>query len=412
MKILRKTGIFAAIAILAALLMVLTACSGGEKEYKVTVKNAFGVPYTSGIIVQFLQNGEVIGMQACNESGEATVTLPTGDYDVQLSFTDSKAEYYYDETAKITADTALLDIVMAQKITAESESLFAQGEEYDSYPILDGCTYAEVNGGKMNYFRYTPTAAGNYSFSIVEGDASIGYYGAPHYVQATNLSEVVDGKFTISVSSTMIGTGDGGTSVYIIGVEAAEGTESCVIGIERIGDALWTVEDEPWNVYKATVELEKYTLPEGAELKEFDLTASSDEYKLVLNEDDGFYHLDSADGPLVLVRLAEDCEYIACFKTMLDRSGVVKYFFDENDEFEKKESYSECLLEYIEYVDDAEGVYPLTEDLKYIIQQRGGYVGWWEVGSNTFMFRDESGADITNINTDIAWLLMCCYIEG
>ena len=96
---------------------------------------------------------------------------------------------------------------------------------------------------------------------------------------------------------------------------------------------------------------------------------------------------------------------------MLDRSGVTKYFFDENDEFVKKESYSECLLEYIEYVDEAEGVYPLTEDLKYIIQQRGGYVGWWDIESSGYIFKDAAGNNDATINAEIAWLLMCCYID-
>ena len=208
----------------------------------------------------------------------------------------------------------------------------------------------------------------------------------------------------------MIGTGDGGTSVYVIGVDNA--SEGCVIGIQRTGDPEKTIEDEPWTVYQATASLSKYSLPAGAKLGEFDLTAATDTYKMVLNEQDGFYHLKDANGPLVLVRLAEDCDYIACFKTMLDRSGVSKYFFDENESFVKKESYSECLLEYIKYVDEAEGVYPLTEDLKYIIQQRGDYVGWWDIEGSGYIFKDVNGNNDPEINAEIARLLMCCYLEG
>ena len=137
--------------------------------------------------------------------------------------------------------------------------------------------------------------------------------------------------------------------------------------------------------------MKAYTLPAGAQLKDFDLTAATDTYKLVYNENDGYYHLNSASGPLVLVRLAEDCEYIACFKTMLDRSGVVKYFFDEDKKLEKKESYSECLLEYIKYVDEKEGVYPLNKDLEYIIKQRGDYTGWWNAESSGYIFKDIDG---------------------
>ena len=148
----------------------------------------------------------------------------------------------------------------------------------------------------------------------------------------------------------------------------------------------------------------------GAKLENFDLTASG--YNLVLNEKDGFYHLDSADGPLVLMYLGKDVDYLACFKTMLDRSGVNKYFFDENGNFLKRETYDQCLLEYFEYMDEDNGVYPLTEDLKYIVQQRGDHSGWWDKNSQSYLFVDENRNMVPGINTEIAWLFMCCYIAG
>ena len=69
------------------------------------------------------------------------------------------------------------------------------------------------------------------------------------------------------------------------------------------------------------------------------------------------------------------------------------------------------MLEYIEYVDENVGVYPLTEDLKYIIQQRGDYAGWWNIDGQGYIFKDMNGNNDSSINEDIAWLLMCCYIE-
>ena len=190
----------------------------------------------------------------------------------------------------------------------------------------------------------------------------------------------------------------------------SENTKNCVLAIDRTGDAKKTMEDEPWEVYESTHEMSPYTLPAGYTIKEFDLTASTDTYKLVYNEKDEFYHLDSEDGPLVLVRLTEDCDYIACFETILDRSGVTKYFFKEDGKLDKKVRYNECLFEYIPCADENEGVYPLTEDLKYIIQQRGDYVGWWDIESSGYIFKDANGNNDSEINADIAWLLMCCYL--
>ena len=404
------------IALTAALVLAVTglaSCKSAPKEtaYKVNVKDALGSAYSDGIVVKFMQDGEQIAMQTCDKDGVCEKTLPTGEYDVELSFTKGEDAYHYDKNVKLTAEENEKDVLLALLPEGEPEALSVSGESFNAYNVGTGCTYVSLEKGKMNYFLFTPTEAGNYEFSVVSGaDCSIGYYGAPHFVQTMNIAEMKDGKFNISIKASMISTGGGGTSVYVLGVNSEKDSESCVIAVNRIGDPIKTIEDEPWTIYEATHEMSAYTLPEGAALKEFDLTASTDKYELVLNEKDGFYHLGTADGPLVLVRLGEDCEYIACFKTMLDRSGVTKYFYNDKGEFEKKESYSECLLEYIEFIDEEEGVYPLTEDLKYIIQQRGDHTGWWDIESSGYIFRDADGNPITDINADIAWLLMCCYL--
>ena len=399
--------------ILAAVLLcaALTACGSVEKTYSVTVKDALGNPYTSGIVVKFMQGDTQVAMQSCDENGTAAKSLPSGKYTATLVFADTDTEYFYDDNIKLTSRKSEVEVVVTYKINSEPDTLNVGSESIDAYDVKTGCTYVDLKANSRNYFLFTPTEAGNYEFSIPEGkDAVIGYYGAPHFVQENSAAEVVDNKFTINVKSAMIGTNGTGTTTIVIGIDAGKNTKNCTLGINRLGDPIKTVEDEPWTVYQKTVELQDYKLPAGAEIKEFDLKASTDTYNLVFNENDGYYHLDSASGPLVLVRLGENCEYIDCFKTILDRSGVTKYFYDEDGKFVKKESYSECLLEYIEYIDEDYGVYPLTEDLKYIIQQRGDYYGWWDIENSGYIFKDSNGNNDNTINTEIAWLLMCCYI--
>lgn len=411
-----KKLIFIILSVVMLSALLLVGCNNEDtstvmKDYKVTVKDNAGNAYKNGIVVRFLKNGEQVALQPCDENGVAVKSLTAGDYTVELAFTEDEKGYYYEKNIALSAEKNEAEVILSKRITSAAQKLYSGGDEFDVYDLSLGCTYVELAADYRNYFLFTPTEAGNYSFSIVgESNAVIGYYGAPHYVQSESVAEVKDNMFTVSVSASMIGSGDTGTATYVIGVDA-NGAQSCVIGIQRIGDPIKTLEDEPWTIYQKTHELEAYQLPDGYTIKEFDLTASSDTYNLVLNSEDGFYHLGSENGPLVLVRLTEDCDYIACFKTILDRSGVSKYFFDENGEFVKKESYSECLLEYIEYADEAEGVYPLTEDLKYIIQQRGDYVGWWNPESAGYLFKDENGYALPDINNEIAWLLMCCYTE-
>lgn len=404
------TLLIAATLLCAAL--ALTACGSGNGAYKVTVKDAAGNPCSEGVVVIFMQNGVQVAMQVCDENGVASKELEAGEYTIALQFTDSDASYHYDEGITVTSKNREVEVTLMNGISEEETTELSVGnEKYVAYHVNEGTTFVPFTTDSRCYFIFTPNRAGTYDIYVEDNaTVTIGYYGAPHFVQQNTTVEPVDGVITVSISESMIGTGDTGTTRMVIGIDVNDGkTTEGKLTVKRTGDPERTLADEEWTIYETTAELAPYTLPEDAVLADFDLTADS--YELVLNENDGFYHLNEADGPLVLVYLTEDTKYLACFKNILDRSGVSKYFFDENEEFVKKESYSECLLEYIECADEKAGVYPLTEDLKYIIQQRGEYVGWFDVESSSYLFLDGAGNKDRSINSEIAWLFMCCFIS-
>jgi len=415
-------------ALLLAVLMVgclvLTCgCNGGggneegpaEQTYKVSIVDALGAPYTSGIIVRILDaNQEQVAMLPITETGTVEKTLTSGSYTVELKFTGNEADYHYEKTGlELTAEKPELQVVLTMALNQEVGELIVGGKAYDAYSVTAGSTHVALTAGQMTYFLFSPEIAGLYEFSTQGEGVEIGYYGAPHFVQSTHVAEdpVVDNKFTVSIKADMIGTGNTGTTVLVLGLKSAD-AEEAVINIARIGDPIRTVEDEPWVTYQVTAELKDYQLPEGAELKLFDITADS--YTLVFNETDGFYHLDTADGPLVLVNLGNSSQrqYLDAFETIVEKSRVCKYFYDDSGNFIKRESYSECLMEYILVMDEDKGVYPLTEDLKYIIQQRGEYYGWFDISGKQYLFKDENGVIVQGVNDEISWLFMCSYIAG
>lgn len=406
--------IFALLLAAVLCLGALSACGGsaegnsGEVAYKVSFVDAVGAPVTSGVVVKFMQNGTQAGMQVVNEAGVAEKTLPKGDYTLELQFTDSETKYKYDESKmSLTGGQTEVEIVLTQALGENKQPLTVGGDELEAYYVTVGGTEITLTDSR-SYYLFAPTESGTYEFALAGSDAAIGYYGAPHFVQENSAAEVVDNKFTISVRPDMIGTGNTGTSVLVIGVDAGEGNG--VLSITRIGDHQWTVNDEPWITYEATTAPTAYTLPEGAQLGEFDLTAATDAYKLV-KDSSGFYHLDSADGALVLVRLgkAATVKYLDPYETVLEHTGVNCYFY-EGDKFVKKENYAQCLSDYIACVDEKSGLYPLTDDLMYIIQMNGNQQGWWELDNN-YIFLDDSGNPIPGINKDISWLFMCCYMK-
>ena len=418
MKITKKLcSLLLAAAILCGVCCV-AGCSG-TPGYSVKVVDALGTPYTTGIIVCFKQNGNQVAMQPVDENGVATKELDKGNYEVELMFTGDAEGYHYEkEGLTLSADKKELEVVLSYAVTGQPETLTDRQGDKNAYPVAAGCTYVTLTPGQRNYFLFTPTAAGMYEFSIRDEGTAIGYYGGSvHYITDTSISEVKDNTCSVSIKAGMIGSAAStGTSVLVIGIDADDGVENGILRIRRTGDPTWSVEDEPWTEYTAKTAPAAYALPAGAKLAKFDITAATDTYKLVLSDKDGFYHLNTADGPLVLMYLGEKGQYITDYKTILDRTGVVKYFYEGDtltkDSFRKKENYSNCLMQYINCMDEDAGVYPLTEDLKYILEQNGDHRGWWDKDSGGYLFKDADGNPVPGINSAIAWLDICCYIEG
>ncbi len=410
LKMKRVAALVLAVVLIAG---VLAACGEGAGNglinYRVSVVDAKGTPYTSGIIVRFLKDGEQIAMQVVDEKGTVVKELEKGEYTVELMFTDTDVQYAYDmSNLTLTPDKSELTISLAYATTGRSMEMYTGEKTMTGYFVDACCTQVELTPGRRSYFLFAPTEAGTYEISAIGEMSGIGLYGTPYYVMDTSIEAVENNAFTVSIRGDQIGSGEGGSTVLVIGIDS-ESANSCVLSVERIGDPAWSTEDVPYEIYKTTAKLEKYALPAGAQLQEFDLTADTDAYKLVL-DDKGCYHLDSADGPLVLVYLGKDTKYMSCFKEVLTKTGVRKYFYDENGNFLRRESYDDCLREYFEYMDEANGVYPLTEDLKYIIQQRGDHGNWFNLESNESLFRDDNGMPIPDINAEIAWLFMCAYM--
>ena len=381
-----------------------------DPAYRVTVVDAQGKPFTSGVIVKFMQNGQQAAMQKVNETGVAEKHLPKGDYTVELMFTDSDTECYYDkENLTLTADKTELQVVLYFAAEKEGRKLFAQGKEYLAYSVGTGGTHVDLTGGDRNYFLFVPDEAGTYQFSVSGEGLQIGYYGAPHFVQQNNIAEDLSGNvFTQSVSKSMIGSGNTGTATYVIGIDA-EQSGTAVLNIERIGEPAWSISDEPWTEYqlKQPIKPFKLTLKEGQSLTYVDIDAKADAYTVVYNEADGYYHLGTADGPVMYVNLGKSAPH-ASLQAIIGGDGhaggapIRKYFFDEDGKFLRKEDYTKILSQYFENMDDEYDVYPLTEDLKYIIQN--GCSGWWEADSPNYIF--------VGCTEELGWLFACCYIKG
>lgn len=388
-----------------------------QMDYKVTLADYAGNAIGSGAIAVFYQNGTQVAMQACDANGTATKNLPTGDYDVKLQFTSGDTYYYQENGMKVTADSPELKVTLYAKASGDQVILNIPETTVDElglsqvtsvetkvYQLNEGATYVEVAPGEMTYFLFTPTRGGKYELSMVDGDGcTFSYYGNPNYIRDVPVQDIVDGITTVNVEDSAVTSEANNTIALVLAVNASENaSDKCVVRIERVGDTDWNPSKEEWIIYKPTEELEKCEVPEGVELKDFDLTK---EYEIVFSKKDCLYHVGTEDGPVVYVYLTEDPRFVDCFQTILEEGTVRAYFYDENGNFVKKEAYGNCLKEYFEYVDDEYGVYPLNQDLMYIIKSYGAHQGWWDRLDKGFV------VDVDNLNVDSAWLFLCCYEE-
>ncbi len=429
--------------VLSLALAVLMLCSilcgcnpdtpeSANANYKVTVIGADGKPMTTGVVVKFMQNGVQQAMQTVDAGGLASKELPKGDYTVELMFTVSGVSYGYDKAACVlSAEKTELTIELLNSVSGEPQVWNVKIDEntnrdYEMYNLGDGRTSVPLTEGDRTFYIFTPTKAGIYEVSFTGNIESIGYYGAPYFINNINVGKPVEGKentFQLEVLPDMLGEGETGTAQYVIGIDGAAGTTQGILNI------LWVAEipaEIPYTTYERTHELTVFKMPENAKIGEFDL---SKKYNLVLDEATGFYHLDSVDGPLVLVRIGtfadSSCKYIlSSFHTVMQGEGLVRWYYNDKGEVEKKLGFNQCMLEYLDgetvdrgkvvsytYVDNKTGLYPLTEDLRFIITEVGIHKGWFDSESMNFLFTDDMGNKMV-VDPETAWLFNCCYIEN
>lgn len=392
------------------------SADSGELDYKVTVVDGSGAPYTEKIVVKFMQGEEQIAMIPVDADGVAQKALPKGDYTVDIMSTDPDVSYYFDrKVAVLSADSTELELVLAKEMGQIFETVAAGDATSDAYYVSEGTTHVAVAGGDRNYFLFVPQRAGTYEL-FASDESTIGIYGGSvHFILAQSTHEMVDGKIQISVQPSMIGAGDTGTTVYVIGLDVPEGTADVMLNVYRTGEPGWSFTEEPWMDYQPKNAIQPFVLPEGTTLEKFDLTADASQYELVLNQTDGYYHLGAEDGPMVFVQLSEPMYGISLMGMvgeivyqdgvlMQTGSAPFRYSYDNGQEDFFKEDYTDAMREFVTARDKDSGVYPLNEDLYYMLPLGVEANGWCREETANFLFRDLEG-----FNAEIGWMFLLMH---
>ena len=368
-------------------------------NYTVVVTDYDGGVKTN-VVVQFLKDGEVVAMQPVNAKGVATATLASGDYTVALVFS-GEALYYEDSAAVVTAEVPKYTAKVTSTVTTTYQDLYV-GKAYD---VSAGGTYVTMQSNVVNYFIFTPTESGTYQFTTSDPEAVISYWGAStaYIADMTSGTDYKDNVFTLNIKESNLG------AAYILGIT---GAKDCILEITRTGDAVLDDSDVEPEIYELKKQPEAYTLTlsSGQELTYVDLTAKTSAYELVLNTADGYYHLGSKNGPVMYVDLGPDAPYVSMYNllgfTGFGGTSLSQRFYDEEGKLLRKEDYTEAMMAYVECIDETYGVYPLDEDLAYMLQQAGDFKGWWDETNGNYLFEELEG-----FNPELGWMFACCYIQ-
>lgn len=364
-------------------------------DYTVTLLDGKGKP-VGGLNVVFYSGDKQVAKQTGNKQGVSKVTLERGTYTIKVEGTKLN---YDPKAAVVSANSPSLTLILAAAIdTSKSYKLDVTlpdetEKRYTAYYLSEGAAYVTLTPGDRTYFMFEPTRDGTYRFASSNTYAKIGHFGTDMFVYQTNSAEVSGNAFTLSVRESELG------NVYVIGIDASTNCSAAMLQVTRVGDPAWSIEDEPLVEYTGSGAPAQITAPSG--LVDVDIKSAT-EHHLVFNEKDGYYHLDSANGPVVYVNL--DSSYASIVGMLTEFGNMTAYIYNADGTFKAKEQYATLMQEYVNKMDKRQRVYPLTKDLEYMIRNFGNSQNWWNEGEAGYLFEEVSGVNPAN-----AWMFLFCY---
>lgn len=385
-------------------------------KYIVRAVDAFGNAPEISVVVEMFKDGESIGEMPIRR-GSAVFQLEAGEYTFEVK--PMEGEFYYDKTKCVLTEEEPEMTVTLYNCANENDKqqLFIPDETlldhipYDAVQVEEGATYVTIDRAAGTYFVFTPTRGGIYRVSYESSRAvTLGYYGSPHNVLASCPIDVVDGAFELEVKNEGVNIGnEGGTTQVVIGIRSFT-VKGCVLKIERIGNA--TV-DLPWTDVSADKQATKTDNFVNSEFVDFDVTDET--LTVVYNENDGYYHLNTVDGPVIYIRITNAViesststetiyKYLPSFLVMCETDRLGKVFYDEEGNIVLKESYNEMFKEYASLC-GTQGFYPLNLQLAEAVKNIGEHKGWYDFEGELSIFGDNAHSVVK----ENAWLFACVY---
>lgn len=286
-------------------------------------------------------------------------------------------------SATLTFTPAEGDVTIPKDEYIVSEILLGLGE---NSLILDETAITTI-------YEFCPDETGLYKFTVGNDTALVGYWGAGSFF----VQDLTENK-TNSLECELTAVGQS----IMVGVSGVEG--EFVMNIEKVGDSEEIEQIEYIDYVVKTVPLPQYLIDTtGKVVTPIDITKA----QTVVKGADGFYHLGSANGPIVYANLTNEAfDLLQAFYggygalTMrgmyTDKDGVDTYY----DFLKAMQVYAHVLYNS----DYDNGLYPMTEDLMIFLKAFGGYQGWYSPEQSSFE------AIQGDFEESSAWLVSCVTV--
>lgn len=362
-----------------------------EIDYNVRVVDSNGKAYTNLLLRFDSEDGSVSVTESVGSNGKVKVRLPATNYIVTLVFSAGDTMGYETTTAKLTPDNTNLTIEVVPHVSGTSEMVFVNNGDYEAINVDCGSFYVDLTGQDIRFFLFTPEETGIYTFTTTNPDAGIGYWSTSFFTFDCSSEYVKENVCTLEVKSV--------GPTYVLSVKGGEGINGTVLKIERTGDIA-----ENTTVYETYEGTSTPTTPFVADVTGTKTYLDMAVEQILVKGEDGFYHIGSADGPLVYMDL-KGSRYGISVSAVVNNSPMLKYEFDANGKPTKRIDYTTCMLSYVENSDESLGVYALTDDLITILQNHGEHAGWYEKGGQSYLF----GTD--PVLEGQGWMFLLCVFQ-
>ena len=404
-------AILMALMLLVSSMLLMTSCNGdkggdeggGGNEpttatYTVRLVNPDGSA-AENVVVKLMKGDAQVTLARVDAEGKVSFTVDKGDYTVEL-IPVGEFNYSYDRSS--------LNIAADSNGTVINLYDTPVGYEGGMRGVSAGHYIVNLGSDELTYFVFTGKARGEYELYATDLDGNpldIGYYGAPINPLAYNIGEIREGKMYIEIRNMNLASDTMEATPYLIGIKGAGAEQGFLHVVKTDTELEFNAQEINW-IDRIPYEKPPVTQQIGYDNVDVRFTNLdiTDPSLTVVKGADGYYHLGTADGPVVYMRITTASPYIAPFKDINESGQLCRYFY-EDGKFKYKEHYGVAMNAYIAAADVKSGVYPLDEGLKYIVQNTGEYLGWWNESAMNYLFTE------VNEVTENAWLFACCIIE-